>query len=192
MKKFIKFCVSGVVIAAMLWFVGFVAFNNTIYNPKRLVMKKTDAIVVLTGGKNRINVAKNLFNDGMAEKMFISGVSKKASIDDVIAQGGADALYKENIEIGQEAKNTVENAIEVDEWIKKNDIKSIRLVTSNYHMPRSIEELKAKNKDVEIVVHPVFSDNVSKKWWKQAGSFMFIANEYNKFLFAWVKNVITK
>ena len=76
--------------------------------------------------------------------------------------------------------------------MEQNDIKSIRLVTSNYHMPRSIEEFYFQNPDMKIIVHPVYSDFVAKEWWKSARSFYLIASEYNKFLYVWLARRITK
>ena len=70
--------------------------------------------------------------------------------------------------------------------MEKNNISSIRLVTSNYHIPRSLEEFYAQNQNLQIVVHPVYSENISKKWWKSWGSFLLIASEYNKFLYVWL------
>ena len=83
--------------------------------------------------------------------------------------------------------NTVENAIETSEWIRKNNVKSIRLVTSNYHIPRSLEEFRSLNPQVKIIPHPVYSENVSPQWWKNGGSFYLIASEYNKFLYVYLR-----
>lgn len=179
-----------IISSIVAWFIGFLIFNEQIQKFDNSNTERTDAIVVLTGGKNRIDVAKKLFNDGFAEKLFISGVSKEVSLDDIIKPDDVLIVYKNNIEIGQEATNTVENAIEVDNWVDKNNISSIRLVTSNYHMPRSIEEIKSINGKIRIIIHPVFSENISKKWWTTKSTFKFIASEYNKFLFSYIKNWI--
>lgn len=187
MIKLFKLFIISVFFIAFSWFIGLLIFTTCIDNYDKN-NEKTDAIVVLTGGKNRIKEAKKLFNEDFADKMFISGVSKEVSLDDIIKPEEVKIIYKNKIEIGQEAKNTVENAIEINEWILKNDIKSIRLVTSNYHMPRSLEEIKSKNDDVKIIIHPVFTDNLSKHWWSSRKTFRFIASEYNKFLFAYIKN----
>jgi len=89
--------------------------------------------------------------------------------------------------IERASKNTVENAIKTNEWIKDNNIKSIRLVTSNYHMPRSVLEFKSQNAGVKIILNPVYSDKVSDKWWKNWGSFVLIASEYTKFIIVYAK-----
>ena len=73
-------------------------------------------------------------------------------------------------------------------WVKENKIKSIYLVTSNYHMPRSMAEFSYYNPKLEIVAYPVFSDKVSKKWWKSWRTFTLLAGEYNKFLYVLLSN----
>lgn len=73
---------------------------------------------------------------------------------------------------------------------EKNNIRSIRLVTSNYHMPRSMAEFRANNREVTILAHPVYSERVRKNWWRSWRSFVLIASEYNKFLYVWIKNRI--
>ncbi|MDD4556882.1 MAG: YdcF family protein [Alphaproteobacteria bacterium] len=170
-----------------LWFGGFLAFNQKIYAFKIDKETKTDAIVVLTGGKYRLHEAMTLLNENLAENLFISGVDKKISLQKIININNVPEIDFEKIAIGNEATNTVENAIEVDNWIKKNNIKSIRLVTSNYHIFRSLEEIKARNKNISIILHPVYSDSISRKWWKDWKSFYFIASEYNKFLYVYLK-----
>lgn len=170
-------------ICVVFWFAGFIAFNYRINNYKHDTNTKTDAIIALTGGKNRIGEAVNLLNKGLADKMFISGVQKDISLKEISKQQALKIETKREIEIGNQSTNTVENAIETNDWIKKNHIKSIRLVTSNYHIPRSMEEFKARNPKLLIIPHPVYSESVSKKWWKNEGSFYLIASEYTKFLY---------
>lgn len=64
----------------LLWFAGFLWFNHQINSYENTTGIKTDAIVALTGGRNRISNAVALLNDGAAEKLFISGVSKQTSL----------------------------------------------------------------------------------------------------------------
>ena len=102
---------------------------------------------------------------------------------------GDIALQNESdVTLDKRSSNTVENAIEAMEWIKKNHISSIRLVTSNYHILRSQQEFRALDKNLKIILHPVYSENVSSKWWKNEGSFFLIASEYNKFLIVWLRS----
>ncbi len=49
---------------------------------------------------------------------------------------------------------------------------SLRLVTANYHMPRSLLEFARAMPDIEIVPHPVFPEiSRGPHWWAAAGEF---------------------
>ena len=184
MKRFLLYILF---IGAVVWFAGFLAFNYHINNYKSDKKTHTDAIIALTGGKNRITEAAQLLQSGLAKRMFISGVQKDISLNEISRIQKVDISQKGKIELENRSTNTIENAIETGDWIRKNNIKSIRLVTSNYHIPRSMEEFQSQNPKIKIIPHPVYSDNVSPKWWKNHGSFYLIASEYNKFLYVYLR-----
>ena len=184
MKKLLFYMLLA---GAVIWFAGFLAFNYHINNYKPDDKTRTDAIIALTGGKNRIAEAARLMDKGLAGKMFISGVQKDISLKEISRIQKVDMPKKGKIELENRSTNTVENAIETSEWIRKNNVKSIRLVTSNYHIPRSLEEFRSLNPQVKIIPHPVYSENVSPQWWKNGGSFYLIASEYNKFLYVYLR-----
>ena len=187
MKKVKCFLLMSVISISLLWFGGFLVFSQYIKKTQDSLLK-TDAIVVLTGGKNRIAEALKLFNNDMAEILIISGVSDKVSLKELQKENKTILTRnKGQIIIGREATNTNQNAIEVSDAIRRNNVKSIRLVTSYYHMPRSKAEILAHNPDVNIVIHPVYSQNVSSKWWKKWNSFKLIASEFNKFIYVYIK-----
>ena len=188
MKK--RFIFIALVIFALVWSIGFVWFSYAIYHFKTDNASKTDAIVVLTGGKNRISEAVKLLNQGLGDKLLISGVAEKTSLQDLKKRGDIALNNESDVTLDKRSSNTVENAIEAIEWVKKNHISSIRLVTSNYHILRSRQEFRALDKDLKIILHPVYSENVSSKWWKNEGSFFLIASEYNKFLVVWLRSHI--
>lgn len=186
-KKYLFSVVTLVIIG--LWLGGFFCFCHTI-NHYTVSDDKTDAIVVLTGGRNRIAEAIRLFNDGLAEKLFISGVSQKVEVHDIEDKLDIKVLHPEQIELGYKAENTLGNASEIKEWIENNRISSVRLITSNYHMPRSMAELSTYHLPLKVICHPVYSEKVSKRWWHSWGTFLFIFAEYNKFLVVRARNFI--
>ena len=171
----------------LFWIGGFIIFDAHIKNIT-IDTKNTNAIVVLTGGRNRIAEAFKLYNNNMAEFLIISGVDNNVTLDQLQKQNKI-VLNKENAHIilGKEATNTYQNAVEVSEAIRRHNIHSVRLVTSYYHIPRSKEEILAHHPDLEVVVHPVFSEHISAKWWKKWNSFKLVASEFNKFLFVYIK-----
>ncbi|MBP3546127.1 MAG: YdcF family protein [Alphaproteobacteria bacterium] len=172
----------------LLWFSGFVAFNHRINDFEIDDTQKADAIVVLTGGRNRLKEAVKLLNNKKADKMFVSGVFKDTSLKALQKRKDVEIINSENITLDKKSTNTVENAIEASSWVKDNKIKSIYLVTSNYHMPRSMAEFNYRNPKLEIISYPVYSDKVSKEWWKSWRTFTLLAGEYNKFLYVLLSN----
>lgn len=189
MKKILLF---GCIFAVIAWFGGFILFANKINHYPKDENTQTDAIVVLTGGRNRISEAVRLWDLGLADKLFISGVEKNTSLDDISKRQAVTFTKRKGILLDKKSTNTIENAIETQLWMKQNNINSIRLVTSNYHLPRSIEEFYFQNPTMKIIVHPVYSDFVAKEWWKSIRSFYLIASEYNKFLYVWTVRRICK
>lgn len=97
-----------------------------------------DAVVVLTGGKNRIDYAFALALRYHIRNIFISGVNEKTSLEDILKNRSFDA----NITLGKRALNTIENALEILEWANEARVKKIFLVTSDYHIPRSLFALQ--------------------------------------------------
>ncbi len=184
MRLIIKYCLIPAVFRCVA---GLAVFNRYINSYENDRETKTDAIIALTGGRNRIKEAASLLNEGYSSTLFISGVEKGVSFNEIANVQKLDIHSGNEVIIERASKNTVENAIKTNEWIKDNNIKSIRLVTSNYHMPRSVLEFKSQNAGVKIILNPVYSDKVSDKWWKNWGSFVLIASEYTKFIIVYAK-----
>lgn len=184
MKKFL--IIPGLLLMA-LWFGGFLVFAYRINHYPADEKTHTEAVVALTGGRYRIAEAVNLLNQGKADKLFISGVSQDSSLDEIKKKQNLEIEDESNVSLGHQAKDTFGNAKETVAWLKRNKITSIRLVTSNYHLDRSIAEFRAQAPNLQIIAHPVYSDKVKKKWWKSWHTFSLIFAEYNKFLCAYVR-----
>ena len=52
--------------------------------------------------------------------------------------------------IENKSKNTISNATETYKWVRKNNFKSITLITSDYHMQRALIEFKKILIDIKI------------------------------------------
>ena len=176
-------------VAVFLWFAGFCLFNLKINTYKQDYETKTDAVIALTGGKNRIAESIKILNEGLAYKLFISGVSENTSMKDIEKELEIKPLDNSKIILGKKAHNTIENASEAFEWIKENNIESIRLVTSYYHIPRSLLEFKLYGLRKKILPHPVYSQNVPHDWWRNWGTFKLMVSEYNKFAAVYIRNI---
>ena len=178
-----KILIALVTAAAVAWAVGLVRFANAIPTEIADPETHTDAIVVLTGGSERIATGIALLAEGKADKLFISGVGEQVKVGDLTSRvDGAGADLSTRIAIGSAAADTPGNALETAAWAAREQVQSIRLVTAAYHMPRSMSEFSAVMPDVRIVPHPVFPANVRVDWWRWPGTASLIAREYTKYL----------
>jgi len=141
---------------------------------------RVDAIVVLTGGSERITTGVDLLVKDVAPIMFISGVGKGVRINDLAPS--ISSYDQSRITLGFEAGDTVGNARETANWIKRNNIKAIRLVTGSYHMPRSLSEFRQAMPDVTVIPNPVFPENIkTSEWWRYKGTTELLIREYHKY-----------
>jgi uncharacterized SAM-binding protein YcdF (DUF218 family) len=186
-KVLSSFILMFVVASGVAWAGGFLWFAST--NPTSVEDKATytDAIVVLTGGSERIETGLALLDDGLAERLFVSGVGEQVKIGDLLPRAGTlRPELRDDITVGTAASNTPGNALETAIWARTAGVHSIRLVTAAYHMRRSLLEFHAAMPGVAIVPHPVFPPNVKTDWWRWPGTTSLIAREYTKFLVTWV------
>ncbi len=153
--------------------------------------RQTDAIVVLTGGSDRLGVALDLLSAKKARKLFVSGVYHGVDVRQLLdlSQHSPEDLSC-CVVLGYEADNTRGNAVETAAWMKEQGFTSLRLVTATYHMPRSMLEFRRLMPDTEIVPHPVFPEHFkSDDWWRWPGSSSLLITEYSKYLVALVRGI---
>ena len=190
LKKIRRYALIAIILLLFLWSAGLCFFGVKINSYNVDFTTKTDAVIVLTGGRNRIIEGIKIINAHLADRLFISGVSADVTLDDIEKSHNIKITNPEMVELGYNAANTIENASEISDWIENNDIESVRLITSNYHIPRSIEELSVYPLNATVLIHPVYSEKVSAQWWKTKGTRKLIISEYNKFLYAYVRNCL--
>lgn len=180
--------VAGLAVAAA-WGLGLVRFAAAI--PDAVADERTpcDAIVVLTGGSERLATGVGLLAEGMARRVFVSGVHPDADTAAILRTAGlVEPDLSARIESGHGARDTAGNARETAAWIRRHGFHSLRLVTASYHMPRSLLEFRSALPEATIVPHPVFPSHVKQsRWWVWPGTAALIVGEYNKFLWAWTR-----
>jgi uncharacterized SAM-binding protein YcdF (DUF218 family) len=183
-------------VLVLLWVAGLFGFVDGI--PTRSEpppeTARTDAIVVLTGGRGRVARGTDLLASGVAERMLISGVGANAAARDLIPKERlASHTLACCVTLGRAARNTRENAVETAGWVAANRVASLRLVTADFHIPRSLLEFRAHLPQVEIVADPVTSENVRlARWWRWPGTAVLLAGEYNKYLAARARLLLTR
>lgn len=148
-----------------------------------------DGIVALTGGEARIDEALRLLADHRAKRMLISGVNPRTSrlaLEHLTPEYAQ--LFDCCVVIGHWAQDTVGNADEAQSWVHQNGYRSLIVVTSGYHMARSMAELARAMPDVELIPHPVFpSGQHAETWWKSPATTRVLVREYLKLLPALVR-----
>lgn len=118
--------------------------------------ERTDAIVVLTGGPGRLARGIDLLKAKRAERMLVSGVDPSVRAVELASETKAtQALFDCCIDLGREAVDTRTNASETAAWLRARRYRSVRLVTSSYHMRRAHLELTAEHPEVEIIADAV-------------------------------------
>lgn len=182
-----------------LWGFGFWRFYQLVPSVTHptAAAATTDAIVVLTGGTGRVRYGFEQLEKGKAKVLFISGVGKKVRFNElaeVYQLKGRElelASSEAAVALGYKAIDTVGNARETAQWIREQGYSSLRLVTSNYHMPRSLMEFKAAMPNVTIVADPVFPGHSPEESarWKVANSLRLLFLEYHKYILraAWLR-----
>ncbi|MGY6532891.1 YdcF family protein [Glycocaulis sp.] len=117
---------------------------------------RADAIVALTGGEGRVATGVSLLAEGRGTRLLISGANPEVTMGAVRTASGAPAeLFECCVDIGVEAANTVGNAEETARWAANHGYDSLVIVTSDFHMPRAMLELKAAMPGRALVPHGV-------------------------------------
>ncbi|MCL8381388.1 YdcF family protein [Xanthobacter aminoxidans] len=176
-------------IGAVVAGVGFVAFTTQIAGREPAGVKPADAIVVLTGGPSRIIDAVSLLNEGLGQRLLITGVNPATSSDEMRrALPDGERLMDCCIDLGHKALNTRGNALEAAEWTRERRFRSLVVVTSSWHMPRAMMELSRALPDVELVAYPVVTSRTEpENWWTDTGTLKLLVKEYLKYIMATVK-----
>jgi len=162
---------------ALVWLGGYFWYIDKLSRQQTNPVEITDAIVVLTGGQNRLNVAAKLLEEKMAAKLYISGVDEKVTRVELLALLDSSRELEECcIESGNKAIDTVGNAIETMHWVDVNDIESLRVVTSLEHMPRAMVEFRRYMPNIKFIEHPVGS------WRPENINYLNLSQEFSKYI----------
>ena len=177
--------------------VGFVHFVLAL-PPPTADMSQTDAIVVLTGGSDRIPAALVLLQEGKAKRLFVSGVHRGVDVYDLLRVDRnqtqkPDPSLVSRIDLGDTAADTFGNSVESVAWMRANNFKSMRLVTADYHMRRALIEFRMEAPDLVILANPIrpaaFGDG---RWWRDRATFTLLLSEYAKYLIVRWRFLLTR
>lgn len=147
-----------------------------------------DGIIVLTGGESRMEAGLELLAKHHGKRLLISGVNPSTNSQALIRVTHSDPkLFECCVDLGREAINTIGNAEEATDWIKKNHYQKVYIVTNDYHMLRSLRELNRLMPDIEFIAYPISEGNEQQSWIRQLNELRLLATEYIKFIGAEIR-----
>ncbi|WP_201401128.1 YdcF family protein [Kaistia sp. 32K] len=176
-----------VAIAGSVAGIDFARFAQQVANFNAPTDVTAQGIVALTGGTARIDGALALLRDNRAEKLLISGVNPAVGRHDIAraVERASNIVLDQRVDLGHAARNTIGNADETRAWVEKEGIRSLIIVTSDYHMPRSMVELTRAMPDVQLIPYPVSNKQLEMdRWWRHAASVKLLLSEYVKYTLA--------
>lgn len=187
---------AAVAVILIIWLAGLLAFADRIEmmtpaaDPGR-----ADGIVVLTGASDaRINEALRLLAAGRGERLLVSGVNRqvqRGELREVTA--GSNRLFDCCVDLGFEAEDTVGNAQEIAAWSEAKGYDSLIVVTSDYHMPRSMLEIRGMMRSAELVPYPVVTPSLNAdSWWRTGAGQRRMVVEYSKYLAVLVREALAR
>jgi len=190
LARWIGFLTMAAVAAGLVLLVfGFFWFALQIPNEEVQLDRKADGIVVLTGAAARIPDAIELLAAERGKRLLISGVYRNTRSTEIARLTPLYSKYFSCcIDLDRSALNTFGNAIQTRRWAREHNFNSLIVVTSNWHMPRAMNELAHQLPDVTLIPYPVISEKVKNDpWWQNGATARLLIGEYFKYLFGIIR-----
>ncbi|MBB2960146.1 YdcF family protein [Methylobacterium sp. R2-1] len=169
---------------------GFLAFVAVVEQAERPNLDGVDGIVAMTGGSQRVGDAIDLLAAGHGRRLLISGVNERTTRDEIVRLNPSQEQWITCcVDLDYRARNTIGNAIETRRWMRRHGFDTVAVVTSSYHMPRTLVELRHALQEGETLIpYPVVSDGLDLgRWWTDPAVTRLLGAEYLKFLIAWAR-----
>lgn len=158
----------------LLYALGFVLFAFTLGRPAAANAPHTDAVVVLTGGPGRIEQAVSVLRRHEAGRMLVSGTDPTVTKGDLAARiPNSSRLFACCADLDSVSVDTHSNAEEAHRWILAHQYRSVRLITSDWHIRRARYEFRKElGSKFQIIPDAVATEP----------SFFRLFGEYNKYV----------
>jgi uncharacterized SAM-binding protein YcdF (DUF218 family) len=168
---------------------GFLWFAHSVPTEEVVLHQDADGIVVLTGGASRIADAVELLAAGHGKRLLITGVHHTTSARELArVMPGQQYLLKCCVDLDHSAVNTLGNAAETRRWAKNLGFRSLIVVTSAYHMPRSMAELSRQLPEFRLIAFPVVTEKLrTEPWWTSPPIAKLLISEFLKYMLAQVR-----
>jgi uncharacterized SAM-binding protein YcdF (DUF218 family) len=175
---------TGAATLALAWDIA--SFLGAALAPGAPPAGETAGIVVLTGGSERVATGFRLLGETGARRLLISGAHPGAGLAEIAAAAGLDAApLAGRVDVGHAAASTRGNAAETAAWARAEEMRSLRVVTAGYHMPRAMLEMRRALPAATLVPHPVASAALRAPGalWRPR-IWALLAGEYARYLLA--------
>jgi uncharacterized SAM-binding protein YcdF (DUF218 family) len=173
-------------IVGLIWVVGLFAFADRVRNlTPAPEPERADGIVALTGpSAERVNAAVRLLEQDKGERVLISGVNREVRRQELRElTPGSNRLFNCCVDLGFEAEDTGGNAQEIAGWAASKHYTSLIVVTSDYHMPRSLLEIRSAAPGLKLTPYAVSTPSLdNSRWWRAAVTARRMTLEYMKYL----------
>lgn len=192
MKNRLKVLFYFTLFCIFLWHVGFIYFFFTL-PPHDNSHRDVDAVVIFTGGDNRIKQGFKLYKLSRAKKILISGVGKGVTKDNFKSLLREYNIEPQNLILGKLATNTEGNAMETEIFMRLNEFESMYLVTSSYHIYRSMLFLDEAMPDISVYPYPIYSKEFHSNY--RFSSIVAILKayvEYNKLVATYIDHSLNQ
>jgi uncharacterized SAM-binding protein YcdF (DUF218 family) len=167
---------------AVAWLLGFGWFLHLATRDNQPV-PQVDAIVVLTGGPDRVEVALRLLAGGTANRLLVSGAGDRTDLAVLAHRAGINPdPLEQQVTLGHAAHSTRGNALETAVWSREQGIGSLLVVTAWFHMPRALIELHRALP--RVAVHPYPVGRLSAADLGHSAAAWRVIAEYHKYLAA--------
>jgi uncharacterized SAM-binding protein YcdF (DUF218 family) len=180
---------AALLVLALIWVSGLMAFAARVQqSTPQPLPPPADGIVVLTGASSneRMGAGVALLTAGYGRRMLVSGVNRDLTREDLrTATTAVKRLYDCCVDLGFNAVDTVGNARETADWAKSMRYRSLTVVTTDYHMPRAMLELRAVLRPPEFTLQPYAVPTPALKvrqWWRSPRAARLMVVEYSKYL----------
>lgn len=158
----------------LLYALGFVLFAVTLARPAPMTTGPSDAAIVLTGGSGRLERGIEVLKAGRVQRVLVSGADPSVTKADIGRRlGGSQKLLACCVDLGSESVDTRSNAEEASRWMTKHRYRSLRLITSDWHMRRADYEFQRVLGGRYAIVTDAVRSNPS---------LLTLFAEYNKYL----------
>ena len=164
----------------LVWAFGFLWFAMFLPGPAGDV--RADGVVVLTGGEGRIAHGLDVLRRKEARVMLVAGVDREVKPAEFAAGYKVEPeLMACCVTLGYESVDTRSNALEAARWIAEQKLRSVRLVTTDWHMRRAAFDLGRSAPEGTVIVEDAI---------RSSPRFRILFLEYHKLLARWGASLV--